>query len=108
DPSIPIEAVNTFDAILDNFVETRRGIMWLLGAFALIALLLAAVGILGMLAYDVSRRTKEIAIRGALGGTPQQILVQVLRQGFGNVAVGLILGCIGALSITRFMQSLLF
>jgi putative ABC transport system permease protein len=108
DPSLPIEAIRRFDFVLDHLVDTRRGLMALLGAFALIALLLATVGIYGLLSYDVSRRTREIAVRGAIGATPGQIVRLVLSQGLGKVGAGLVFGLVSALYFTRFMPSLLF
>jgi len=108
DPSLPIEAISRFDSLLDHLVDTRRGLMALLGAFALIALLLATVGIYGLLSYDVSQRTREIAVRGAIGATPRQIIRLILGQGIGKVGVGLAFGLVGAFYFTRFMPSLLF
>ena len=93
---------------LDDAAANRRGILWLLGAFAGIALLLSAVGIYGMLAYDVTQRTKEIGIRGAIGATRGQIVALILQQGLLKAGLGLVLGLAGALALSRFLEKLLF
>jgi ABC-type antimicrobial peptide transport system permease subunit len=82
--------------------------MLLLVSFAGIALLLSAVGIYGMLAYDVSRRTREIGIRSAIGATRRQIVILILRQGLWKTGLGVIAGLAGAVALSRFVSSLLF
>ena len=82
--------------------------MLLLCSFAGIALILSAVGIYGVLAYDVSKRTHEIGIRGAIGATEKQIVTMVLRQGLWKAGIGLLIGIVGAFYLTKFMTSLLF
>ena len=82
--------------------------MLLLASFAGVALLLSAIGIYGMLAYDVSRRTREIGIRSAIGATRQQIAALILRQGLWKAGAGLLLGLGGALGLSHFLTSLLF
>ena len=95
------------DIIGASFNE-RRMIMLLLCSFAGIALILSAVGIYGLLAYDVSKRTHEIGIRGAIGATNKQIITMVLRQGLWKAGVGLLIGLAGAFYLSKFMTSLLF
>lgn len=108
DPALPIYQAQLMQTQLDKAAASRRGVMWLLGAFAGIALLLSAVGIYGMLAYDVTQRTREIGIRGAIGATRGQIVAMILQQGLWKAGVGLAIGLIVAFFLTRTMRSLLF
>lgn len=108
DPALPIYGETTMRAQIENKAAGRRGIMWLLGAYAGIALILAAVGIYGLLAYDVTQRVKEIGIRGAIGATRGQIVALILRQGLWKTAVGLAIGLVAALYLSRFMRTLLY
>lgn len=108
DASLPIYQEQSMQMWLDDKMAGRRGILWLLGAFAGIALVLAAVGIYGMLAYDVTQRTKEIGIRGAIGATRGQIAVMILGQGLWKAGVGLVIGLIVAFSLSRYLGSLLY
>jgi ABC-type antimicrobial peptide transport system permease subunit len=108
DPAIPAFRVDTMEDVISSSFGERRAILWLLGSFATIALILSAVGIYGTLAYDVSQRLREIGIREAIGATDKQVMLMVLRQGLWKVLFGLILGIIGAIQLTRFITSLLF
>ena len=100
--------VETVGAILDEGLAYRRLIAGLLGAFTVPALLLAALGIYGVIAYLVAQRTGEIAIRLALGSTPAGVRRLVLRDGLRLAAVGVVLGLAGALALTRLLRSELF
>jgi len=80
----------------------------LLGSFALVALLLALIGIYGVIAYSVAQRTQEMGIRRALGAQPSDILRLVVGQGFRLALVGVALGIAGAIGLTRLMTTLLF
>ena len=82
--------------------------MVLLAIAALIALLMASVGIYGVLAYVVGRRTGEIGVRMALGARASQVSLMVLRQGGKVVLIGLAIGLVGALALTRLMEAILF
>jgi putative ABC transport system permease protein len=108
DPTLPIYQAQSMQTQLDKAAANRRGVMLLLGAFAAMALLLSAVGIYGMLAYDVTQRTREIGIRGAIGATRGQILAMILQQGLWKSGVGLAIGLVGAYFLTRTIRGLLF
>jgi ABC-type antimicrobial peptide transport system permease subunit len=108
DPALPVFQAGTMEAVIGESFSSRRGIMLLLASFAVVAVVLSAIGIYGVLAYDVSQRTREIGIRGAVGATSAQIVSLILTQGVWRVAAGLALGLIGAIAFSRFMTSMLF
>ena len=89
-------------------VSRRRFAMQLVGLFGILALLLAAVGIYGVIAYSVTQRTREIGIRVALGASRSAILRWVLKQGMILTIAGVVIGLVGALALTRLLRSLLF
>jgi putative ABC transport system permease protein len=108
DPAIPLYEAGSMQSFVDESFRNRRSVMLLLAGFAGLALFLSALGIYGVLAYDVSRRTREIGIRGALGATQRQIIELILGQGLSKIAIGLFIGLIGALMLSRYITSLLF
>ena len=108
DPKLAISEIKTMDAIVDEELARTRFSMFLLGVFAAIALLLAAIGIYGVMAYSVAQRTREIGIRMALGASRADVLQMVGNRGLMLAIVGVCLGLGGALGLTRFMKSLLF
>lgn len=108
DPSMPVARLRAMNEVLSDSVSTSRFLAWMLGAFAAVALLLAAVGIYGLLSYSVSRRGREIGIRMALGADRKRVLGMVVRQGLALAAIGVALGIGGALALTRLMQGLLY
>lgn len=108
DGNLPMANVRTMDEIISTSVAQPRLEAILLGAFGGLALLLASVGIYGVLAYSVSQRTSEIGIRMALGASRSSVLRMVLGQGLRMTAIGLALGLALALAVTRVMSSILF
>jgi predicted permease len=108
DASISLIDTATMESAVVGSFDNRRTVMLLIVAFAGIALFLAALGIYGVLAYDVSQRTREIGIRGAIGATREQIVAMVLKQGLWKAATGLAVGLVGAWLLSRTMTSLLF
>jgi putative ABC transport system permease protein len=104
----PIAGVRTMDALVEAQVGERHLLMILLESFAGVALLLAMVGIYGVIAYSVAQRTQEVGIRRALGARPSDILWLIIKQGFGLVLAGIILGLGGAFALTRIMKAVLF
>jgi putative ABC transport system permease protein len=108
DPDIPLYAVETMDALMAESVASQRAAMYLFAIFALTALLLAAIGLYGVMAYAVSQRTQAIGIRLALGATPGDILRLVIGEGLIVTLIGIAVGVAGAVALTRYLQTLLF
>jgi putative ABC transport system permease protein len=108
DPALPVTGVLTLDEVVGASGAAQRFNAVLLGGFAGVALLLAAVGIGGVLAISVSRRTQEIGIRLALGARAGDVVWMVVRQGMTLVLAGLVIGLPSALAATRLLRSLLF
>ncbi len=108
DPDLPIAGVQSMNDVVDASVAQPKLLTQLVGVFATFALLLAAIGIYGVMAYSVARRTQELGIRVALGAQPADILKIVLGQGMRLVLIGLGLGVAVSLGLTRLLASLLF
>ncbi len=108
DPNVPVYAVRTMEDVIARSMAERRFALQILGFFAGVALLLAAVGIYGVMAYTFSQRRHEIGIRMALGAQRRDILRMALSEGMTLVAVGLGSGLVGALILTRFLRSMLY
>jgi ABC-type antimicrobial peptide transport system permease subunit len=108
DPTLPAPDIRSLRQVAADAVAPERFQMVLIGAFAAGALLLAALGIYGVPAYTVARRTPELGLRLALGARPGDLLSMVIAQGLRPVGVGLLLGLAGSLAIGRFVAGLLF
>jgi predicted permease len=108
DPEQPMADVRTMDEWMTRSLEGRRAPMLLLVLFSAVALTLSAIGIYGVLAFGVAQRAREFGIRQALGAEPGTILALVLTQGMRTTGIGMILGLVGAVILTRYLQSLLF
>jgi putative ABC transport system permease protein len=108
DPEQPIADVRTMEEWIARSLEGRRSPMLLLALFGGVALVLSAVGIYGVLAFAVAQRTREIGIRQALGADRRSILALVLKQGMTTATIGVVLGLVGAIALTRYLQTLLF
>jgi putative ABC transport system permease protein len=108
DPNLPATEFTTLDQIVDHAVAPRKLITRLLTAFSSLALVLAAIGLYGVIAYSVSQRTREIGIRLAVGAQRGDVLRMIVGEGFKMAAVGVLLGLIAARLATRVLDSLLF
>ena len=108
DPDQPVSNVATMAEVLGEEAAQRRMGMFMLVGFAALALLLASLGIYGVLAYFVTQHTNEIGVRLALGATPRNILFLVLRKGMGLTLIGIAIGIAASFGFTRWMSSLLF
>ncbi|MBI4622406.1 MAG: ABC transporter permease [Verrucomicrobia bacterium] len=108
DPMIALFDTASLQSLVDASFGNRRAVMLLLSAFAGLALFLSALGIYGVLAYDVSQRTREIGIRGAIGATRGQLGGLFLKQGMVKASLGLAAGLAGAAWLSRYMTTLLF
>ena len=108
DAGQPVSSVRTMNDLLDADLASRDTQLTLLGVFALLATVLSAVGLYGVLAYSVTQRTAEIALRIALGARVTNVVRAVVRSALGLVALGVALGLIGALVGTRVLASFLY
>jgi putative ABC transport system permease protein len=108
DASLPLASVRTMDDVLSEDQARPRFLTLLLTLFSATALVLAAVGIYGVISYSVAQRTTEFGIRMAMGAQPRDVLRMVLGQGMLLGAIGVAVGAIGALALTRLISGLLF
>ncbi|MDT5156916.1 MAG: hypothetical protein QOH51_1273 [Acidobacteriota bacterium] len=108
DRDLPVYRVTTMEKMVADSLAQRRFSMFLFGVFAALALVLAVVGLYGVMSYAVAQRTHEIGLRMALGAQAGNVLRMVVGQGMALVGIGLVIGLVGALILTRFMASLLY
>ena len=108
DPELPVYDVSTMQQLLAKSVATRRFNMFSVAVFSALALVLAAIGIYGVMSYTVTARTREIGIRMALGARAVNVLSLVIKDGMKLTVAGLVIGVGGALALTRLMRTLLF
>jgi predicted lysophospholipase L1 biosynthesis ABC-type transport system permease subunit len=108
DPAQAIADVQPLSDLVVNELSVQRTQLWLFAAFATLALLLAAIGLYGLLAHLVAQHTRDIGVRMALGASRSQVLRSILRQGLGMAAIGVAAGLVGALFLTQWMRNLLY
>ncbi len=108
DPEEPVAQIDTMEAVMARSFAEQRFLMILMGIFAMLALVLAAVGIYGVLSYQMAQRTREMGIRMALGARSSDVLRLVVREAMSVVLVGVAIGVAGALALTHFLASQLF
>jgi predicted permease len=107
-PGMPVVSIKPVTTLIDDSIARERIIARLSAMFGLVAALLASIGLYGVLAYSISRRTNEIGIRMAIGALPQNIVRMVLRETLVLVVIGIVVGLPLALGLSRFVESLLF
>jgi ABC-type antimicrobial peptide transport system permease subunit len=105
DPQQPVNDVRMMDEVVSRSLGRQRFAAVLLGGLALLALILAGVGIYGVLSYLVTQRTREIGVRMALGASARNVLAMVVRQGFVSVLIGVVAGVLGAWALARILGS---
>jgi putative ABC transport system permease protein len=108
DPDQPVSQIRSMDDVISNSLSTPRLRTALIGIFAALALILAIVGIAGVVAWSVSRRTSEIGIRMALGARPANILMMIARESLILIAAGELIGLMSAFALTRLISGFLF
>ena len=108
DPDMAISEVRTMDEVVDQSAQSRRWTMALLASFAALALLLAMIGIYGVMSWTVAQRTREIGVRMALGARSGQVMANVIGHGLKLSAIGMAVGIAGALVLRRFLATLVF
>ena len=108
DPDMPQFQVRSMTDVIETSVAAPRSMAWLLSAFAFSALLLAAIGVFGVMSHAVSQRTREIGVRMAVGASPYRVLGAILSEGLAQVALGLVLGALLSLLTARLLSGLLF
>jgi len=108
DPDLPIGDVKTMEQIIEASTGEPRFRSFLIASFAVLALLLAAVGVYGLISFTVTQRVPEIGVRLALGASPRQVFTQVIGQGLRLAAIGVVLGLVAAAAATTLVRGLLF
>jgi putative ABC transport system permease protein len=108
DPSLPVEKIETLDQVLEESLSAERFRTWLLVCFAIAALLLATLGIAGLLAYNVAQRTQEFGVRIALGANRRDLLVLVFQHCLRLSGTGIVAGLAASIVVTRALSALLY
>jgi putative ABC transport system permease protein len=108
DPNLPVFGISTFSSVVESSLAPHRFSAQLMGAFAALALLLAAVGIYGVLAYFVGQRVREIGVRMALGASAGEVVRLVLLRGMYPIIAGMALGLVGSFACSRLLAQLLY
>jgi ABC-type antimicrobial peptide transport system permease subunit len=108
DANLALSNVRSFESVVDQSLAPRRYYTLLIGVFAAVAMLLAAIGIFGVISVMVSQRRGEIGVRVALGAAPDSILRMVILNAFQLIGLGLVIGLAGALALTKVVETLLF
>jgi ABC-type antimicrobial peptide transport system permease subunit len=108
DPDVAVTEVRSMEAVISASVRRQRFFMILLGSFAAVALALTITGLYGVISYAVAQRTRELGIRAALGSTRGQTLGLVLRDAMVLAAIGLLIGAVSGIALTRFLEGMLY
>jgi putative ABC transport system permease protein len=108
DPNVPLATVQTMEDAMGSWAAERRLLMLLVTSFAILAVVLGAVGIYGVMAHLVAQREREIGVRVALGAVPREIVRLITVQGMTMVGLGILAGAVASLAATRLLRSLLF
>jgi putative ABC transport system permease protein len=108
DPTLPVFGQKTMEDLLDGSTVRRKVVLWLMGAFAAVALVLAAIGTYGVMSVAAARRVREIGIRMALGAQRRDILGLIVRPGLALAAAGVAAGLVGAALLAQLMSAVLF
>lgn len=108
DPNLPLAGMGRVEEVMRAQVAGPRFIMQLLGGFAVLAMIMAGMGIYGVLTFAVAQRTREIGVRIALGAHPTRLRNMVLRRGMRHALAGLVIGLAGAIVLARFMRTILY
>jgi putative ABC transport system permease protein len=108
DPGQPLYAVQSMNVVIENTVKDKSLNTTLMSVFAGVSLLLAVIGVYGVMSYTVAQHAREIGIRMALGAQPRSILKLVVGRGLVLVSVGVVIGVLASLGLTRFIENMLF
>jgi putative ABC transport system permease protein len=108
DPDLALFQVRTMEQVVEAAMATPRSMAWLLSVFAVSALMLAAIGVFGVMSHAVSQRTREIGVRMAIGASPRRMLGAILAEGLTQVGLGLVVGAVLSLLTARLLSGLLF